>query len=69
MITRKFSQMTAVGCMLYVLRFRQHLFTRYMSYFSNCDISNRLVTRLDELGVKKLTNIQEKAREQAIIDV
>ena len=45
----------------------QYLFTRYASHFSNCEISNRLIARLDELEVRKLTDIQEKAREQASI--
>ena len=46
-----------------VVCFRQNLFTRYLSYFSNYDISDRLVARLGELKVRKLTDIQEKARE------
>ena len=46
-----------------VVCFRRNLFTRYLSYFSNYDISDRLVARLGELKVRKLTDIQEKARE------
>ena len=43
----------------------QYLFKRYTSHFTNHEISNRLTARLDELGIRKLTDIQEQAREQA----
>jgi len=42
----------------------QRVFARYASYFSNYEIHNRLVTRMDEVGVRKLTDIQEKVRKQ-----
>ena len=51
------NSVTRVAC------FRRYLFTRYLSYFSNFEISDRLVARLNELEVRKLTDIQEKARE------
>ena len=46
----------------------QCLFTRCLSDLSNHDISNRLIARLDKLGIRKLTDIQEKAREQIDYD-
>ena len=42
--------------------FTQYLCVRYISNFANYEISSRVVTRMDELGITKLTDIQEKAQ-------
>ena len=55
-----------VACSLRLIG--QSLFTRCTSHFSNHEISNRLIARLDKQGIREPTDIQEKAREQAIVN-
>ena len=38
--------------------------TRYSSCFSKCEIHNRLVSRMEESGIRKLTDIQEKVQKE-----